>query len=104
MRPDWSGFMSNSGEYPGKSTVTFQPSIDLDPNVISCIYSTILFVVSQAERLGIKTPVLTFDQPLWIKAIEIAQAKSLDIVLILRGFHLMMNHVGSIGFVMKGSG
>ena len=96
--------MSNSGEYPGKSTVTFLPIFDLDPNNMSFIYSTILFVVSQAERLGIKTPVLTFDQPLWIKAIEIARAKSLDIVLILRGFHLMMNHVGSIGFVMKGSG
>lgn len=106
MRPSWSGYMSKvcSGEYPGKSTVTFLPIIDLDPNDMSCIYSTILYVISQAKHLAIKTPVLTFDQPLWIKAIEIAQAKSLDIVLILGGFHLMMSYVGSIGFLMKGSG
>ena len=51
-----------------------------------------------------EVPVLTFDQPLWHKAREIANTMSVSIALILGGFHLMMSYVGSLGFVMKGSG
>ena len=47
---------------------------------------------------------VTFDQPLWLKATEIANAKSMNIVLILGGFHLMKSFMGSIGSLMKGSG
>ena len=106
VRPSWSGFMSKmcTGEYPGKSTVTFLPIIDLDPTDMSCIYSTLLFVIGQARQLGMEVPVLPFDQPLWLKATEIVNAKSLPIVLILGGFHLMMSYVGSLGCLMKGSG
>ena len=106
LRPSWSGYMANvcSGDYPGKSTVNVLPIIDLDPYDMSCIYSTLLFVIDQSKQLRIEVPVLTFDQPLWHKATEIANAMSLSIVLILGGFHLMMSYVGSLGFVMKGSG
>ena len=105
-RPNWSGFMTENsvGEYPGKSTVTILPVIDLDPTNMSCIYSTLKFVEEQAKALNQKTPVLTFDQLLWLKATEIVTAKSMNIVLILGGFHLMMSFLGSIGMVMNGSG
>jgi len=43
-------------------------------------------------------------QPLWLKAVEIIQAKSLNIVCRLGGFHTMMSFIGSIGSMMKGSG
>ena len=62
------------------------------------------FVIDQAKRLNIETRVLTFDQPLWLKATEIIKVKSIKIVLILGGFHLMMSFLGSIGTLMKGSG
>ena len=106
LRPSWSGYMANvcSGDYPRKSTVTFLPIIDLDPSDMSCVYSTLLFVIDQSKQLRMEVPVLTFDQPLWHKATQIANAMSLSIVLILGGFHLMMSYVGSLGFVMKGSG
>ena len=47
---------------------------------------------------------MTFDQPLWLKAVEIVKAKSLNIVCRLGRFHVMMSFMGSIGSMMKGSG
>ena len=55
-------------------------------------------------QLGIPVPCVTFDQPLWIKAVEIIKSKSLKIACRLGGFHMMMSFIGSIGSVMKGSG
>lgn len=92
------------GKYPGKSIVNLLPIIDLDPSDMSCIYSTINFVTDQATRLNIGKPALSFDQTLWLKATEIINAKSIKIVTILGGFHLMMSVLGSIGTSMKGSG
>ena len=82
----------------------FLPIIDLSPTDSTCIYTTLEFVIDQAKSLNIRTPVLTFDQPLWLKATEIANCKSMNIVLILGGFPLMMSFMGSIGCLMKGSG
>ncbi|KAL8599650.1 hypothetical protein ACOMHN_053827 [Nucella lapillus] len=60
----WSGMMQTicSGAYPGKSSFTFLPMIDMDPTNMSCIFSTLHFVSSVASRYDC-TPVLTFDQP-----------------------------------------
>ena len=104
--PSWSGYMSkvSSGDYPGKSHTQLLPIIDLDPNNLSCIYSTLLFVVNQAKHLNVKTPCMTFDLPLWQKSSEIAASSSFDIVLILGGFHMMMSYMGSISTIMNGSG
>ncbi|CAC5400105.1 unnamed protein product [Mytilus coruscus] len=70
----WSGIMQmiHKEEYPGKSTVIFLPMIDMNASNISCIYSTLLFVSNQAHRYN-RTPVLTFDQPLYWKTLTIIQ-------------------------------
>ena len=94
----------SKGDYPGQSIVHMLPIIDLDPTDMSCIYSTLLFVIKQAKELNIPTPILTFDQPLWLKAMEIVKALNLKVVLILGGFHTMMSYVGSIGKLMSQSG
>lgn len=106
LRPSWSGYMTDisSGDYPGQSAVSLLPIIDLNPSDMTCIYSTLKFVESQAKDLGINTPVITFDQPLWIKASEIIKVKSLNMVCMLGGFHLLMSFIGSIGMLMKASG
>lgn len=103
-RPSWSGFMQHvfSNEEHAKSEVLFLPIVDLNPSNETCIYSTLLYIENQAVQLAV--PCLTFDQPLWLKAIEIIKSKSLKIVCQLGGFHTMMSFVGSIGSVMKGSG
>ena len=104
-RPNWSGYITNisSGTYPGKSTITFLPIIDFSPTDPTCIYTTLEFVIDQAKSLNIRTLVLTFDQLIWLKATEMANCMSMNIVLILGGFHLM-KFMGSIGSLLKGSG
>ena len=78
------------GEYPGISDVTLLPIINLKPSDESCIYSTLLFVCRQAEKLNIETPCITFDQPLLIKAVEIIGSKNMKVACHLGGFHLLM--------------
>ena len=86
-----------------KSTITFLPIIDLNPNDESCIYSTLLFVIEQAKRMRIPVPCVTFDQALWLKAYCIIEEAGLDIVARLGSFHTLMSYLSVIGKVMKGS-
>ena len=108
-QPNWSGFMQDvtRGRNIPPADILFLPIIDLDPSDMTrCIYSTLLFVESQAQKLNMLTACITFDQALWIKAIEIIKGKSLKIVCRLGGFHLIISYLGSIGRVMptEGSG
>ena len=97
------------GTPPGKSGVFFLPMIDMSSNDMNCIYSTLRCVCKEAKRRNVKTPVLTFDQPLWWKAQIIVASQSGDneirgIVLRLGGFHAEMSFLGCIGHIMTGSG
>ena len=96
--------MVSSGDNPGKSMVHLLPIIDLDPNDMSCIYSTLSFIIQQSQELELQIPIVTFDQPLWIKANEIVLAKCMNIFLILGGFHMMISFAGSIGYLIRRSG
>ena len=109
-RPAWSGTMQKicEGDYPGQSSIIFLPMIDLDPSDKTCIYSTLLFVTEQAKRYQV-TAVITFDQPLWLKALMIVRSEPQDselksIVLRLGGLHTEMSFLGCIGHIMAGSG
>lgn len=108
--PDWSGMMQmvHKGIHPGKASVQFLPLIDLQSSDPTCIYLTMFFVCKQAKYYNF-TPVLTFDQPLWWKALNIFQHEPQtsdlkSIVLRLGGFHIQMSFLGSIGHIMAGSG
>ena len=108
-RPLWSGFMqqmfrSSNDVHYNKSDVILFPIIDLQPTNLTGIYSTLLFIQRQADQLNIKTPVVTFDQPLWYKAQGIIADKGLNIVCRLGGFHKLMSFMGSIGYMVGGSG
>lgn len=105
-RPSWSGYMQkvSHGDHPQNATITLLLIIDLNPSNYTCIFSTLLFLIEQCKKLNIVTPSITFDQPLWLKATEIAVEKSLNIVVHLGGFHTLMSFVGSIGSLMDGSG
>ena len=92
------------GQHSATAEINFLPIVDMNPNDETCIYSTLLFVQKEALRLGIEVPCITFDQPLFIKAVDICNASKLDIVVRLGGFHLLMNFMGAIGHVMRGSG
>jgi hypothetical protein len=108
LRPNWSGFMHLTtvtfNHHSPKSSIRMLPIIDLSPSDENCIFSTLLFVKEQAKCQNIPVPRITFDQPLWIKALEIVYAKSLKIVVRLGGFHSLMSFLGSVGKLMSGSG
>src|SRR6218665_1725628 len=105
-RHSWSAFMQHvsTGEHNGKSNVMFLPIVDLNPSDDNCIYSTLCFIVTQAKLLNVHTPCITFDQPLWIKAVEISRSSSMNVFCRLGGFHMLMSYLGSTGMVMAGSG
>ena len=95
-------------EHPGKSSVVFVPMIDMKSIDYSCILSTVHSVSNQAQKYN-KTPILTFDQPLYWKALEIQLSEDdssyiKTIVLSLGGFHTCMSCLASIGHLMTGSG
>ena len=82
--------------------------IDLDPSDPSCNYTTMKFVSSQARRFD-ATHILTFDQPLYWKSLTIIQSQPdgsdlKGMVLRLRGFHMQISFLGSIGHLIAGSG
>ena len=99
---------SHYGSFPEKSAVHFLPMIDMKSTDYSCIYSTMLFISSQARKYFVDT-ILTLDQPFYWKGMEIKtheeQKDSFrDLVLILGAFHTSMSFYGSIGHLMVGSG
>ena len=74
------------------------PSSNWSGFMESCVYSTLIYIQRrQAEELNTPSPCITFDQPLWLKAIEIIRAKSMHVVCKFGGFHTMMSFIGSIG-------
>ena len=63
-----------------------------------------MFVQRQAEQLNIVTPLVTFDQPLYIKAVAIVKSATLNVIVRFGGFHTLMSVLGSIGCLMGDSG
>jgi len=105
-RPNWSGFMQfiSVGSHTPPADISMLPIIDLNSNDRNCIYSVLLFITKQAQAMNFPTPCITFDQPLWQKAVEVTLSESLNVVCRLGGFHLLMSFLGSIGTLMSGSG
>nr|XP_047122386.1 uncharacterized protein LOC124805886 [Hydra vulgaris] len=105
-RPQWNGFKQKhqkSENHSPKSDFFMLPIININPLDKNCIYSALILVKNQAKALGVP-PSVTFEQPLWIKAFEIANSQNLGIVVRLGGFHTLISFLGSIGTIMKGSG
>jgi len=109
-RPNWSGFMQTfqQGTHPGAANVTFLPMIDMAPSDLTCINSTLWFVAKQAEKFSV-TPIITFDQPLYLKAHTVIREQNADsplrrVVLRLGGFHMQMSFLGCIGHIFTDTG
>ena len=109
-RPGWSGFMQSfhRGRHPGKAGIYFLPMIDHNPSDLSCVYSTLYYISQLASKHNI-SPVVTFDQPLYWKAVTIVNAEIStsvlkNLVLMLGGFHTKMSFLGCVGYIMQGTG
>lgn len=106
----WSGMMElvHQGSYPEKPTINFLPIIDMNPNDLTCINSTLHFICKDAKKYNASASA-TFDPPLWMKARTIIENEPESspikrLVVSLGGFHLKMSYLGSIGHIMSGSG
>jgi len=93
-----------SSEYTPAAEIRMLPVIDLNPNDLACIYSTLIFVERQAKQLNMDTACITFDQPLCLKAVNIALTERLNVVCHLGGFRVIMSYLGAVGSIMAGSG
>ena len=71
--------------------------INLHATDMNALYSLLPFIPDQSKNLHVvNPPTVTFDQPLYVKAVEIALSMN-D-----RGFYQLMSFVGSTGCVMEG--
>ena len=109
-RPAWHVIMQliHKGEHPSASSVMFLPIIDINPSDMNCVYFTLRYISTHDRRHNV-APIVTFDQPLWLKAVIIQASVSPDngirsIVVFLGGFHTQMSLLGAIGNIMAGSG
>jgi len=100
----------HNGPHPGKSSMMCLPMIDMNPSDVTCtcIYSTLSLILDHAKQHDI-TPVFTFDQPLYFKALMIIQSEPSEselrkVILCLGGFHTQMSLLSTIGGLMAGSG
>jgi hypothetical protein len=92
------------GDTQGVSDITFLPIIDLNPSDLNCIFSTLMFVSKEASRHN-RTTIITFDQPLYWKAVMMTSSEECsNVVVRLEAFHAEMSFLGSIGRIMSGSG
>ena len=111
QRPNWLGFMHvahKNQNHPGKSNILFFPMTDLNPGEMSCIYSTLTYLVNFACNNNQPT-IVTFDPPLYWKASIIIydsrdESELTKIILMLGSFHTFRNLFGTIGSLMSSSG
>ena len=100
--------MVHTGDHPGQSSVLLLPMIDLDPGNMSCVHSTLKFICEHAARYNV-TPIITFDQPLLWKSLQVMEgqpenSRLRSMVLRLGGFLIEKSFIGCIGHLMSGSG
>ena len=82
--PAWSGMMQmvHRGSHPGKSSIMFLPMIDLNPSDMTCVLSTLNYISKHAKRYNV-TPIITFNQPLWWKALTLIESQPSESELLL---------------------
>ena len=102
----WSGLLQDASvvTHLPPANITMLQITDLKCSDESCIYSALSYVKHHATLLNISIAYITFDQILWWKTVEIIDAKSVDIVCQLGGFHTMMSFIGGLGSLMNGAG
>jgi hypothetical protein len=69
----------------------------------SCIYSTLVLFVQQTGQLNMQTAHATFDQPVWIKAVDI-KTQTQNAVCRTADFYILMRFIDSLGYFMGHSG
>ncbi|CAG9769757.1 unnamed protein product [Ceutorhynchus assimilis] len=106
----WTGFMSTleSDSLNVDTSIIPLPFINLDPGNLNTIYTALSFAAEKSKRYE-KSCIVTFDQPLFQKAVDIVEGSNKSdivssVIVRLGGFHTLMSFMGSVGKIMAGSG
>ena len=100
---NWNGWMKSiHADHIKQSTqIDFLPVIEGDPNDYSTIFTTLKECVKLS---GNSVTIVTFDFPIWIKAVDIIKQTNIPVIPRLGGFHLLKSYLGSIDNIMADSG
>jgi len=63
-----------TGLHAPLAAIVMLPLTDMKPSDETCIYSILLSVDSQAKKLDMPADCNNFNQPLWLKAVQISKA------------------------------
>ena len=86
-------------------SVIYCPVIDLKSDSNSHVYTSLLYVIEQHRKLGLPgLPIITFDMPLWKRAMIVKFQMKLKIIILMGNFHNEMASLAGIGYLMKNSG
>ena len=110
--PGWAGFnqlVTDSQDTPffDVSDVVTLPFINLNPSDLSTIYTAIKFAQKEATLYNRDYCLITFDQPLFVKAVDIVSASddlAGSVIIRLGGLHMTFSFMGSDGYIMSDSG
>ncbi|KAL7286444.1 hypothetical protein TKK_0019392 [Trichogramma kaykai] len=106
--PSWKGFFESiTGDTSyEQSSIFCLPFINAPPSSLTTLNTAIHHAKQKSEDLNQKLCFITFDQPLYYKArgIVFQNPNFKNVKIRLRGFHLLMSYMGSIGHIMSGSG
>ena len=100
---NWNGWMKNvhNSSEKSPSSIVYQPIIDSNPNDYSTINSALLRCI-QLENPNYA--VITFDLPVWLKAVDLILSQGMPIIPRLGGFHLLKSYLAIFGVLFADSG
>uniref|UniRef100_UPI00358FA915 uncharacterized protein n=1 Tax=Myxine glutinosa TaxID=7769 RepID=UPI00358FA915 len=98
---NWNGWMKriHANDAKQSTQIEFLPVIEGDPNDLNTIFTTLKECI---RRAGVA--IVTFDLPIWLKAVNIIKQANLPVIPRLDGFHLLKSYLGSMGNIMEDSG
>jgi hypothetical protein len=106
--PFWNGFMQLAMKgYYDESKIVILPFVNFTPSDPSTFYTALCYTQNICDKNDISFCPVTFDQPLYIKSVEIlehhkSELKSLFIKI--GGFHTNMSFMGAVGNIMADAG
>lgn len=105
--PSWKGFMevmSRDTIINDISRIECLPFVNQKASDITTIYTSLVHAITETQKIGQKTCVVTYDQPLYKKAIEITKGLDLPAKIRLGGLHIIMAYLAAQCYLMRGSG
>ena len=90
----------NSNE-KSPSSFVYQPIIDSNPNYYSTINTALLRCI-QLEKTNYA--LITFDLPIWLKAVDLILSQKMPIIPRLGSFHLFKSYLATFGVIFADSG